>query len=461
MNKSDAIDSIAQKSPKKLSQNLPIARVKTGPNHCDLPEVMLNLENLLNTLFQNDENDHGFNVMFNTLCRKCNTLNFKSNNNTTSSLSRETAFRFSLNDLPKKYKPIWILKVDKAITQWNKYVNGSRNRDPKILLIPTINTHIVHHHGHVLKQGIFHDSLKITPEPDNTEDVKPQKHFYWCSHKTSKHNRPCCDFPFETAVYILENSFTDVSKWKLEINNDVEILREFLKQPAQKCVKKIKLISLKCPVLKTEFCPVSQDEFCGCLINLNKIVNEFPKQEKCEEFTFVKKDLYPKIDKLFSDIALQKFPNLFSYCPNEKCAFSNKPFLKSIHPVFENQCECPNSCVSFCGLCRETPYHANQNCGKPVQIDIVGDSRPCPNCKEFIFKNGGCPHITCRCKTEFCWDCLQIVPRDLTHNCPSTNNSSVWRRVPIQPPNRNEIEQFRQLRNIGEYDFVSDESSDG
>mmetsp|Transcript_46178 Transcript_46178/g.33956 ORF Transcript_46178/g.33956 Transcript_46178/m.33956 type:complete len:87 (+) Transcript_46178:231-491(+) len=31
---------------------------------------------------------------------------------------------------------------------------------------------------------------------------------------------------------------------------------------------------------------------------------------------------------------------------------------------------------------------------------------PCPRCDVVIYKNGGCPHMTCKCKYEFCWYCL-------------------------------------------------------
>lgn len=34
------------------------------------------------------------------------------------------------------------------------------------------------------------------------------------------------------------------------------------------------------------------------------------------------------------------------------------------------------------------------------------NSRPCPKCKAFIEKNGGCMHVRCRnCTHEFCWIC--------------------------------------------------------
>jgi hypothetical protein len=34
-----------------------------------------------------------------------------------------------------------------------------------------------------------------------------------------------------------------------------------------------------------------------------------------------------------------------------------------------------------------------------------GLCKKCPSCKADIIKNGGCNHMTCRCKHEWCWEC--------------------------------------------------------
>ncbi|CAF4221288.1 unnamed protein product [Rotaria sp. Silwood2] len=48
----------------------------------------------------------------------------------------------------------------------------------------------------------------------------------------------------------------------------------------------------------------------------------------------------------------------------------------------------------------------NSNC-------YIAEGKNCPNCGEFVEKNGGCPHMTCKCGNEYCWMCLK---RWSTHN---------------------------------------------
>ncbi|CAF0909099.1 unnamed protein product [Adineta ricciae] len=37
----------------------------------------------------------------------------------------------------------------------------------------------------------------------------------------------------------------------------------------------------------------------------------------------------------------------------------------------------------------------------------IAEGKNCPNCGEFVEKNGGCPHMTCKCGNEYCWNCLK------------------------------------------------------
>jgi len=43
-----------------------------------------------------------------------------------------------------------------------------------------------------------------------------------------------------------------------------------------------------------------------------------------------------------------------------------------------------------------------------VDVELIGSEvmKKCPNCGEYIIKNGGCDHMTCRCRYEFWWSTL-------------------------------------------------------
>lgn len=50
------------------------------------------------------------------------------------------------------------------------------------------------------------------------------------------------------------------------------------------------------------------------------------------------------------------------------------------------------------------------------QSYILQYTKPCPNCKINIEKNGGCMHMTCRkCSHQFCWICKKTWAA--SHNC--------------------------------------------
>lgn len=38
---------------------------------------------------------------------------------------------------------------------------------------------------------------------------------------------------------------------------------------------------------------------------------------------------------------------------------------------------------------------------------VRDNTKKCPHCNNDTLKNGGCKHMTCKCRWEYCWDCLQ------------------------------------------------------
>eukprot|EP00403_Amphidinium_massartii_P040142 CAMPEP_0178444362 /NCGR_PEP_ID=MMETSP0689_2-20121128/39451_1 /TAXON_ID=160604 /ORGANISM="Amphidinium massartii, Strain CS-259" /LENGTH=412 /DNA_ID=CAMNT_0020068557 /DNA_START=34 /DNA_END=1269 /DNA_ORIENTATION=+ len=80
------------------------------------------------------------------------------------------------------------------------------------------------------------------------------------------------------------------------------------------------------------------------------------------------------------------------------------------------QVECPKvGCVGMgylgfdtvmCFMCEHTwlPEESGEKPGIPDVEQVMGVAvKKCPNCKEYIEKNGGCDHMTCVCKHEFYW----------------------------------------------------------
>ena len=87
------------------------------------------------------------------------------------------------------------------------------------------------------------------------------------------------------------------------------------------------------------------------------------------------------------------------------------------------ECTC-GTC--FCFTCQQEPHDPVHSCevaktwldkvaaeGENVSW-VLANTKPCPNCKRPILKNGGCMHMYCsQCHTSFCWLCLG--PWDTKH----------------------------------------------
>ncbi|KAG7086038.1 hypothetical protein E1B28_003559 [Marasmius oreades] len=115
------------------------------------------------------------------------------------------------------------------------------------------------------------------------------------------------------------------------------------------------------------------------------------------------------------------------YCPNPRCSvfIGSKTTLQGppVHPVTSTSIskqqapfKCPSCSFSVCLTCRE-PEHR----GKPCQVSATEgfddaslafrdfakerEWQSCPGCRFMVEKTGGCNHIVCRCKHEFCYRC--------------------------------------------------------
>lgn len=98
------------------------------------------------------------------------------------------------------------------------------------------------------------------------------------------------------------------------------------------------------------------------------------------------------------------------YCATPACS----RFLGPLHEGFFTKvftCTSPTCTTTTCGTCRGKYERWTHNCTLDTETEQVltlsrtsGWSR-CPGCAQMIELNMGCFHMTCRCKTEFCYLC--------------------------------------------------------
>ena len=97
------------------------------------------------------------------------------------------------------------------------------------------------------------------------------------------------------------------------------------------------------------------------------------------------------------------------YCATPACS----RFLGPLYEGFFGKvftCTSPTCTTATCGKCRGR-YERYHNCTPDAETEQMltlsrasGWSR-CPGCAQMIELNMGCFHMTCRCKTEFCYLC--------------------------------------------------------
>ncbi|OAX31305.1 hypothetical protein K503DRAFT_870681 [Rhizopogon vinicolor AM-OR11-026] len=116
---------------------------------------------------------------------------------------------------------------------------------------------------------------------------------------------------------------------------------------------------------------------------------------------------------LFAEFELkaQEFGTLKRvYCATPACS----RFLGPLYEGFWSKvftCTSPTCTTETCGSCRGRYEGRSHNCTPDADIQQVltlsrtsGWSR-CPGCAQMIELNMGCYHMTCRCRTEFCYLC--------------------------------------------------------
>lgn len=94
------------------------------------------------------------------------------------------------------------------------------------------------------------------------------------------------------------------------------------------------------------------------------------------------------------------------YCPSPTCS----KFLGSVK-VLPRTTACPTCRTSVCTRCRKRAHPLRLFCEQEDETGalqgLLEQNRwqRCPNCRAVVELNQGCYHITCRCRSQFCYLC--------------------------------------------------------
>src|ERR1700722_91316 len=93
------------------------------------------------------------------------------------------------------------------------------------------------------------------------------------------------------------------------------------------------------------------------------------------------------------------------YCPTPTCSLFLGPAIPGSTSVFCDRC-----LVSVCVACKDythprRPCEENMSAIKVKDLAQQEGWQTCPGCGAIVDLTYGCYHITCRCRTEFCYLC--------------------------------------------------------
>ena len=144
-------------------------------------------------------------------------------------------------------------------------------------------------------------------------------------------------------------------------------------------------------------------------------VYESTVQELLDEEYFQKFRKFYEIKTLEKDVMVR-------WCPIPDCGGFDKAFV-SHHNLSCNKCG-----HKYCYICSK-PWHKGtckleNDFGFKV-FKLTNNIKSCPNCRNYVQKNGGCPHMNCpRCGHKWCWICGgdYSSPRHTELTCLCGNN---------------------------------------
>ena len=140
-----------------------------------------------------------------------------------------------------------------------------------------------------------------------------------------------------------------------------------------------------------------------------------PKCGECKkqlEPDFMRDIVQPEVYKLYDfRFTRYMFKEKFIYCIRCGCPHSPPEEGEEANTV------CMECQMMFCYKC-EVTWHAGETCEQcklkknVVRLDELAleelqriGAKRCPKCNEYVIKNDGCNHMTCRFGHHFCWVC--------------------------------------------------------
>ncbi|CEL61698.1 putative E3 ubiquitin-protein ligase ARI2 OS=Arabidopsis thaliana GN=ARI2 PE=2 SV=1 [Rhizoctonia solani AG-1 IB] len=169
---------------------------------------------------------------------------------------------------------------------------------------------------------------------------------------------------------------------------------------------------------------------CGCFYDQNCIIALFTKAMNDESLfpprCCTKIISLDQVRSILSPEFIQKFeekekefgtPNRL-YCSNSACS----SFLGGAATTERDKTDltCSTCLISTCSFCKGVAHAAHVPCKNDAaaqQLLALSEQsgwKACPSCHHLVEKNGGCNHMVCRCRNEFCyicgveWDLCQI-----------------------------------------------------
>uniref|UniRef100_A0A0G4HVZ1 RBR-type E3 ubiquitin transferase n=1 Tax=Chromera velia CCMP2878 TaxID=1169474 RepID=A0A0G4HVZ1_9ALVE len=143
---------------------------------------------------------------------------------------------------------------------------------------------------------------------------------------------------------------------------------------------------------------------CGCVVR-DRLWHKFLSEKSVEKFNYFKVRSFVE----------QGDSDKYKWCAGTNCnlAFEMHGAIEAVI-LASVKCNCG---FQSCPFCPDEPHlpvpcdlalkwkQKNQSEADNVTWILV-HTKMCPKCKNPVEKNGGCMHMTCRCRFEFCWVCM-------------------------------------------------------